>query len=65
MKYYIDCDQDCYWFVIPENKRDEWRLFLDEQDAEYNEGNYVAPPEWAKHVGEDLCKVTFDKYEIE
>lgn len=50
MKYFLDQDEDCHWYLIPADKRAEWEAFRD--DPEYL-------PEWAEPLGGGPNRVEF------
>lgn len=60
-KYFLSQDNSCHWYVIPDDKRQEWEDWcnLDEDDeASWN------VPEFAIEVGGSPFRVTFENPEI-
>lgn len=52
-------DNDCHWFIIPAEKKQEFNVWLESVDAELG-----ISPEWAFHFGSGPEQVTFTNPEI-
>ena len=50
---FLDQDDDCHWFIIPEAKRQEWGDWLEGFDG------YEEHPEWAMALGGNPNQIVF------
>lgn len=55
--YFLSQDNDCHWFIIPVENRNEWNAWLEEE----GEDSWVVPS-FAIEVGGRPSKVTFKDY---
>jgi len=62
MEYILVKDNDCHWYVIPNDRRKHWSAWL-ELDSE-NERAWDVP-EFAEEVGGSQTLVKFKEYRIE
>jgi len=60
MDYILIQDNDCHWYVIPVDKKNEW--FKWEESDDYELG---VIPDWAKEVNGSPTLVKFKEYRIE
>ncbi len=58
MEYILTKDDDCHWYVIPDNKQEAFNDWL-------NDENNIFAPQWAKEVGGSQTLVKFKEYRIE
>jgi len=66
-KYILTTDGDSHWFVIPVDKRDEWRIYVDKATTYWDGLLTTEPPvqpDWADEVGGAPSRVIFSDYEI-
>lgn len=56
MRYFLDQDNACHWFLIPEDMREQWQEFssLDEDDESLWE-----VPHYARRLDGHPSQVTF------
>ncbi len=62
MRYFLSQDNDCHWYVIPADKRDEWNAWCEidpDDDLAWD------PPSFAKPINGSPTLVTFSDPEIE
>ncbi len=52
-RYFLGMDDSCHWYIIPEDNREEWRIWK----SGYNEELDV--PEFAVRINGFPCRVTF------
>ena len=57
MSYVLVQDNDCHWYVIPEDKQEDWEKLFRTADNEY-------VPDYAEAVGGAPNRVVFEKYQI-
>mgnify|MGYP000889178198 CR=1 len=50
-------DEDSHWYVIPENKKEEWYKFFEDEEYPYKD-----LPNWAERVNGSPSNVTFKNY---
>jgi hypothetical protein len=55
-RFFIDCDDDGHWYVVPVAMRPAWEVWLDEDPNDV--------PEWAREVGGAVNYVTFSDPEV-
>jgi len=62
MKFKLVCDWHKTWFMIPENKYDEWISYNDE-----NNNNFQARPDWMLCIGDyhDVMNIIFENPSME
>lgn len=58
--YYLSQDNDCHWYVIPTEHRDEWHDFL---NLDTDDPTSWDVPEWAYSVGGSPSLIVFHSYE--
>ncbi len=56
-RFFLDCDNDSHYYIIPAEKRVQWEKFLNIDD--YNPA-CMETPEWAKPIGGGFNTVTFE-----
>jgi len=52
-------DNDCHWYVIPDDKRQEWFAWCESENYGYED-----LPSWANEVGGSPCLVKFKEWRI-
>jgi len=52
-RFYVDCDEDGYWYVVPVERRADFEAWAKSMD----EAVCGVPPDYAKEV--DICSFTF------
>ncbi len=60
MRYFLDTDEDCHWYLIPDTMRIEWNNWC-RSDA----GEYTEAPKWARSLGHHPNMITFELPEYE
>lgn len=60
-RFFMDQDNDCHWYIIPQERGDEWHKWKSIPDGD--ERGWTVP-DWAKPIGESHTLVTFEDPEI-
>lgn len=53
-KYFISSDGYSNWFIVPDNKRAEWKEWVDQENLS------IDCPEWVFHIDRSLEQITFE-----
>ncbi|HKJ61340.1 MAG TPA: hypothetical protein VKA94_05025 [Hyphomicrobiales bacterium] len=61
-RYFLDCDQDRHWYVIPLSRRVEWLNWNSQDPADEK---FWTVPDFAKQVCGSHTLVTFENPVIE
>jgi hypothetical protein len=62
MEYILVQDSDCHWYVIPNNKNDDWCEWC---EIDSDDERAWTPPEYAEEIGGCPSLVKFKEYRIE
>lgn len=60
-RFFLAQDNDCHWYVIPEENRKDWERWVD-LDQE-DEDSWTVPP-FAIRVNGSASRVTFTNYQL-
>lgn len=56
IRYFVDQDHDCHWYIVPSHREDEWNAWLAIPSDDERSWDV---PEWATEVGGAPNRVTF------
>jgi len=59
-EYFIDQDQDCHWYVVDNNFREEWQAWCN-LDSEEDDAAHTAPA-FAIYLGTRPNKIVFSDW---
>ena len=62
VRYFLSQDNDCHWFIIPADKRDEWNAWC---EIESDDEQAWEPPDFAYPINGHPSGVTFTSFECE
>lgn len=62
MEYILIQDDDCHWYVIPEDKQEDFNYWLELPE---DDKNCWVKPDYAERVGGSPSLVKFKEYRIE
>lgn len=62
IEYILVQDNDCHWYVIPDNKSDDWFNWC---EIDVCDERAWEPPKYAKQIGGCPKLVKFKQYRIE
>ncbi|MCK5610163.1 hypothetical protein KAR91_50280 [Candidatus Pacearchaeota archaeon] len=61
MEFFIDCDDDGHWYIVPEQHREQWDEW---HNLNSDDENSWEVPSFAIQIGGPIDQVIFKEYRI-
>lgn len=61
-KFFLDSDNDCHWYVVPDEKREAWDEWV---DLDEDDPRGWTAPSWAERINGPVSQIRFSDWEYD